>query len=333
MTTDIEFLLASLPTDLGGPARRLVEQTRLVTDAGEDTLAACFALLRHVPADPAALDAGHDLLTGEVAAALNLAHERLADAYPAVAAAWRGGGAELFSDYLPRLSLAIETCRDCADGTATAVARYRESAERLWSNVVTTTRDTADQVTATVAQFHGREPFALSSVVSIVEGYADYCEQLVETLVDLGNDHAPGSALAAADRIGTRLRRDGNRMALPPVVDELAEDWRPIGQVAVDLAAMTELTSTLAAGTHHWEHAAANLERAATEHFGTAAFGLAGAEFHRELHRLLVDQHDLYRQGESHMSDLARQLRVVSAHYAAGDDAAGGELRRGLEES
>lgn len=334
MTESISSIMRSLPEDLQPSAQRLWDNANGITDAAAETLLVSYRVLREIRGDPRLLASGRDLLVGGVVTALADASRDIDQTYPAVTATWQGGGAETFVEYIHRLSRSIQSCEDSAAGVARAVWLFRESVTALWSKVVDRTTWAADEVAVAIAEVGDQAYLAVGPVIDIVDGFADYVENLAKSLMNLtGSSHTAGAVLTAAISAQESLR-DGDELRLPTMAAIAAEraDWQPSGQVAMNTAALADLTSALSANGDHWNDAATHLVQVAHDHFVPDAFGLAGAHFHDDLQELLADQHKLYTTANAHMDALAARLRHIGVEYADIDDAMAAELRRGIQD-
>ncbi|CAM3217717.1 hypothetical protein [Stackebrandtia soli] len=335
MTETMRTVLPTLPDDLRPAARLLWERSRVITNDVTETLLLSYKILREIKGSPGQLESGADAFGRRVGDHLAAARSDIDDAYPILAEGWRGGGAEAFMDYVPRLSRAIESAQDSALHTVEAIAAFQASLSALWAKVIERTQQTGGEVITVIAEAGDYPLAAVAPVIEIVERFSQFVEQLAESLMQLTSDtHAAGDRLRSATLESLSPNGSGPRLPEPGENAVAPSGWTPAHTaVELDTAAMARMTSALDDAGEHWDKAAEHSADIAREQLTPEAFGLAGTHFWDDLHGVLDRDRELYGAADNQVSGLAKTLRRIGAEYAEADDAAATELRRGLEDT
>ncbi|HIV56912.1 MAG TPA: WXG100 family type VII secretion target [Candidatus Stackebrandtia faecavium] len=335
MADDIDTVLERLPEDLRPAARQLWERSSLVTKDVTETLAASFALLQHLKADPQQLEGGHDRLTTQLRSQLDMAKQDIDRTRPALAEAWSGQGAGMFTSYIPQLLTAVQSCQDNVDQVSEAVGMFHQSVAALWTAVVERTRRTTAEVVAAVAAGGNQSFLAAPPVMDVIDKYADYVEELTKTLLELTNDkHAAGTKLTEADTVppGWIAGAHGE----PQLPHLSAETDREASSqsttVSVDAAAMAQLTETFTDNSRYWRRAADYNRQISDELLKPESFGLAGIHFSKDLQRILERDRGMYAAVGGRLQRMAEVLRAVADGSAHTDAEVAAELRQHLDD-
>ncbi|GAA4920143.1 hypothetical protein LX16_4633 [Stackebrandtia albiflava] len=335
MTLQMEAVLAELPDDLRPVATRLWRRAGDVTDEVTETLMYAYKVLGEVPGRPESLEAGAGILETGVAVELADVIADLESAHPDVSQSWQGGGSEAFTRYMPRLTEAVSHLHQAVLDTAAAVKAFNVSMTLLWERLLRRVDRSADEVTFAVSAAGPDRVQAAISVIGIVEEFAEYVDQLAESLVALRADsHQAGSLLVSAAEPAPGLTATANGLRLPSPSEDMAEEWHPThSQVWLDTRAMASLTAALSDSADCWRAAADSGMTAAREHFTVSAFGLAGVDFQPRVRDMLDRDVETYRGADRQLTELADTLRQIGRVWVSADDAVAEELRRGLDDA